>query len=504
MNALEHFVASPAAQALGWAIVHSLWQGAATAAVLGLVLLAVRSPRARYAAACVALLAMMCGFALTLAYFMPAAGANTPAFKTPLFVRNPPGGVSAASPWYANVKLVVPWIAPLWLCGVLVIYVRTLTSFWWVQRLRRRGVCATASFWLNELARLKALLRVSRPVQLLESSLAEMPLVLGHFRPLILVPAGFLAGLPPEQLEAILLHELAHIRRHDYLVNVLQRLAEGVLFYHPAAWWISRVIRAERENCCDDLAVSVTGNPREYARALAALEQNRFAGHEPALAATGGALMKRIQRLHDPQVTHTAWGPLLAATVLLTAGAISLRAWPSHSTATNPHPGAASQEAPDAAKQEKETKDSAAATLEHYAKWLNQDVVYIIDDAERAAFRSLPTNAERDKFIEQFWERRNPHPGAATNAFKEEHYRRIAFANQRFGTASGKPGWQTDRGHIYIVYGPPDEIDSAAPSAPKIEVWTYRHVKGVGDKVSVTFLDTTGRGDYHLAPSPSR
>jgi len=95
------------------------------------------------------------------------------------------------------------------------------------------------------------------------------------------------------------------------------------------------------------------------------------------------------------------------------------------------------------------------------------------------------------RFIEQFRERRNPRPGSTTNAFEEEHYRRIAFANQRFGTASGTPGWQTDRGHIYIVYGAPDEIDSAAPSSPKIEVWTYRQVEGVGDLLRYPWPEAT-------------
>ena len=115
------------------------------------------------------------------------------------------------------------------------------------------------------------------------------------------MPVGLLTGLPREQIEAILLHELAHIRRCDYLVNVLQRSVEGLLFYHPAVWWISRVIRAERENCCDDVVVATSGNAHEYAVALAALEENRWSGREPAVAATGGNLVKRIRRLLYPQ-----------------------------------------------------------------------------------------------------------------------------------------------------------------------------------------------------------
>jgi len=416
---------------------------------------------------------------------------------------------SSAAPWYVNLEPAVPWVAPFWFGGVLFIYLRALASCLAVRRMRYRGICVTEQRWQTELTRLGGLLRVSPPVRLLESSLAEVPLVLGHFRPLILIPAGLLAGLPARQIEAILLHELAHIRRHDYLINVLQRLAEGLLFYHPAAWWISGVMRSERENCCDDIVVKVTGNARDYAETLAALEQNRFGGRQPAIAMTGGPLMKRIHRLLYPHAQSTAGAPLLAAAALLTVGVVSVAAWQAGSPlrmAANEQSG---QEAKRAAEEEAKAKETIPAGLEAYAKWMHQDVVYIIDDAERTAFRNLQTNAERDKFIEQFWERRNPTPGSPSNAFKTEHYRRLAFANQRFGTVSGVPGWQTDRGHMYIVYGAPDEIDAhpkdeGGAGKPAVEYWTYRHVEGVGDNASFTFVDRTGRGDYHLAPGPSR
>ena len=111
-----------------------------------------------------------------------------------------------------------------------------------------------------------------------------MPVVIGYLRPVILVPVGMLAGMPAAQVEAILLHELAHVRRRDYLANLLQTVGEGFLFYHPAIWWISSVIRSERENCCDDLVVEASGDAREYAAALAALEHTRLAADRAALA----------------------------------------------------------------------------------------------------------------------------------------------------------------------------------------------------------------------------
>jgi len=303
--------------------------------------------------------------------------------------------------------------------------------------------------------------------------------VVGHFRPLILMPVGMLAGLSPSQIESILLHELAHIQRHDYLINILQRHVEGLLFYHPAAWWISAVIRTEREHCCDDLAVSISGDPHEYARALAALEQNRFS--PAAVAATGGSLVKRTHRLLYPKTT-AAWAPFSAVLILLLTGAATVAAWPA-----NPSPSNAI---------EKQLKTEPAIEPA-YSKWLHEDVAYIIDQAERTAFLGLTTNEERDKFIEQFWERRNPSPGAP-NKFKEEHYRRLAYANRHF--ASGVPGWQTDRGHIYILYGPPDELEAHPHAAVPTEIWLYHHVQGVGDNATITFVDSTGRGYYRLAP----
>lgn len=198
--------------------------------------------------------------------------------------------------------------------------------------------------------------------------------------------------------------------------------------------------------------------------------------------------MKRVHRLLYPKPSSASWAPLLAVAVFLATAGISLAAWQSESSKHSPTVSQAPM-------------DSAAASS--YSKWMNEDVVYIIDDAERAAFQKLTTDQERDHFIEQFWERRNPTPGSSANKFKQEHYRRLAYANQHFRTASGTPGWQTDRGHMLIVYGPPDEIDShpKGPQTPVgIETWMYRHVEGLGENEFITFIDRTGRGDYRLAP----
>ncbi|HSR70281.1 MAG TPA: GWxTD domain-containing protein [Acidobacteriota bacterium] len=154
-------------------------------------------------------------------------------------------------------------------------------------------------------------------------------------------------------------------------------------------------------------------------------------------------------------------------------------------------------------------------STDYYKKWLQEDVYYIITDEERKVFQSLSTDEEKEQFIEQFWIRRDPDPRTAHNEFKEEHYRRIAFANERF--ASGIPGWMTDRGRIYIIHGAPAEIDSRPTGGTytrpfhegggdtttyPFEVWRYRHIEGIGSDIELEFVDPTNSGEYRLALNP--
>jgi uncharacterized protein (TIGR03435 family) len=199
----------------------------------------------------------------------------------------------------------------------------------WVvaAQIRSKLVRRAPGEWQEILGRLGARIGLSRPVGLLVSARVEAPMVAGWLRPVVLVPVGALTGLPFEQLEALLLHELAHIRRHDYLVNILQSVAEALLFYHPAVWWVSGHIRTERELCCDDVAVEVSGDPLTYARALAHLESCRPAHLSAVVAANGGSLADRIARLlgQPRPATHSGVGPgVLTAVVLLASAAYGL------------------------------------------------------------------------------------------------------------------------------------------------------------------------------------
>ena len=485
MNLVESLVQTRLAGAIGWTLLHSLWEGAVISAALAAALVVLRPAHARYAAACVAMFVMLCGFGFTVIVVMPDGGHTVQIVRTYAFpASNVRTGMDAAWPSNLGLAALVPWLAPFWIAGVWAFGLAQVAGWISVCRLRRRGVCCAPERWQAELARLSEQLRVSRPVRLLESCLADAPMVLGHFRPFILMPVGLLAGLPAGQVEAILLHELAHIRRHDYLVNVLQRSVEALLFYHPAAWWISTVIRTERENCCDDVVVAMRGNAHEYATALAALEQNRR--RELVVAATGGSLVKRIRRLLYPKGPNNAWTPFFASVILLATAAVALVAWQSQPPQHTP------------------TLRAYVTETSPYDRWLNQDVAYIITEQERTAFKALTTDEERNKFIEQFWLLRDPTPGTPENEFKEEHYRRIAYANERFAYMD-IPGWKTDRGRIYIMYGPPDEIEShpsGQDGRPPFEEWLYRYIEGIGNDVILEFIDPLSSGEYRLTLDP--
>ena len=286
--------------ALGWALVHFVWQGAAIGLIFFAGNLALRraSANARYMFACLALLTLFLAPVFTyvthlerprVAVRMSAASHVTPAPPVA-----PRGTVPARSGTAGDL---LPALVALWFAGVIAL------SAWhaggWIvsERLKRRSRDAAPADLLDTLERLAHRLAVSRPVRLSVTAFAQTPMVIGWLRPVILFPVSALAGLDPRQVEALLAHELAHIRRHDYLVNLLQTAVETLLFYHPAVWWISRRIRIEREHCCDDLAVAACGDALHYARALTDLEQLRIDGPIFAVGAAGGSLSGRVRRL---------------------------------------------------------------------------------------------------------------------------------------------------------------------------------------------------------------
>ncbi len=335
-------------EALGWSLLHFLWQGAAVALLLWVLLLVTRkcSAHVRYAAAGVAFLAMLGALAATLAVLWPAAPVSVPdrayvsytphaayavtappVLEIPISL-TPPAmapAVSAppepeAAPLRERIRPALPWCVGFWALGVVVFSLRFLHAWNAVRKWRTSGTPMLADGWPERFASLCARLNVSRPVKLLTSTAVAVPVVIGWLKPMILLPAGLLTGLSIAQLEAVLAHELAHVRRHDYLVNLLQNIVETLCFYHPAVWWVSRQLRKEREHCCDDIAASLTGGPLDYARALATLEEMRGSLNLGLSAATG-PLLQRIRRLIGlPEEQSRLWPLGIVAVIALALG----------------------------------------------------------------------------------------------------------------------------------------------------------------------------------------
>lgn len=351
MDTFASILTHPLVQRLGWALLHSLWQGLLASLLLGFFLffLRRRSAGVRYLCSCTALVLALAMPTATLflvhvphhaAWTPPApselplpseAPNETPAYSPGLIDTSippramPPSAVIPVAPTTPSsvglserLEPYLPWAVLLWLVGVCTLSLRLLGGWVKVQQIKRRCVQPAAAHWQEMLEQLMHQLRISRPVRLLESALVQAPAAIGWLKPVILLPACALTGLTPDQLRMILAHELAHIRRYDYLVNLLQTVVETLLFYHPAVWWISRRIRAERENCCDDIAVAAGGRPLDYARALTELESLRSPSPSLVAAAGGGSLFERIHRiLNIPTVHANHTGRSLAGVVLI-------------------------------------------------------------------------------------------------------------------------------------------------------------------------------------------
>ena len=214
----------------------------------------------------------------------------------------------------------------------------------------------------------------------------------------------------------------------------------------------------------------------------------------------------------ESQWSSAILGSALFLLVLSAVGPVLAQNQP----ADQPQPVQQSDKKQDTSKAKKPSEKQVLKELATpYKKWLSEDVAYIITDSERKAFLGLQTNEERENFIEQFWQRRNPDPDSVDNSYKEEHYRRIAYANEHF--ASGIAGWRSDRGRIYIMYGKPDDLEShtqgeswerpldqggGETSTYAYEDWTYHYIEGIGENVELEFVDPTGTGEFHITMDP--
>lgn len=337
---------------VGIALLHSLWQGSLVGLALLAALLLLRhaTAQARYVISCLALVLMVLLPVGTFWIARPEApsggGVEAPAPSRLVtsaaaaleaaasllpaeFPQEPhpasSARISAAAspveshrPWLSSpAKTLLTLMVAAWGCGVMLLAARVLGGYFVACRLARRQIEPLDDVWQGRFRQLVARFQLAMPVEIWQSACIQAPVVIGAFRPVILVPLGILTGLPAAQIEAILAHELAHVRRYDFLVNAVQCVFETLLFYHPCAWWISARIRAEREHCCDDLAVAACGDALVYARALNSLEERRSPSRLALALSGGGSLLSRVRRIVGQRRASDVVGSWLAGSLAI-------------------------------------------------------------------------------------------------------------------------------------------------------------------------------------------
>ena len=351
------FVDQTSIQALAWSLIHFLWQGA----VLGLIAFAVlRLPglraTTRYVAGVATLTAMLAAPVGTFFYLNQSASQSATVAEPVAGPAIRPSTVNAAEAGPAgdpapttNVAPITPGaqthpigpfvILTVWLSGVVLLSLRLLGGWIVARRLITRAVRPVSPEIHSLVRRVAGRMALDRVVRVFESSAVAVPVMVGWMKPVVLLPAAALSGLTPTQVEALIAHELAHVRRHDYIVNLLQSVVETLLFYHPAVWWVSARVRAEREHCCDDLAIGVCDR-LVYVTALADLAAMTRTPRV-ALAATDGSLVNRVRRIlgrtRDNRDSMSSWMPavvlVLVAGAMLPAGFVMARGEETHQRA---------------------------------------------------------------------------------------------------------------------------------------------------------------------------
>lgn len=303
-------------ETLGWTLIHTLWQGAGIAFIvcLGLVLCRNHRPAVRHAILMAGLIAIpaLALFTFSLLQQPPSEMVfTTEPVASAAHAVTADAEATIVTSWQAQLESAFPFLVMLWMTGVLMLALRTLGGYLLTRRLALQHARKGDPLWQEMTDDLCQRMGLLRQVTLLVSDRVSVPVVVGHLKPVILMPLSVLSGLSYKEVEAVLLHELGHVKRNDYLINMLQTVLEVVFFYHPAVWWLSGRLRSEREMCCDDMAIAISGDPLTFARALAHLQEVNMQVPHGAMAATGrGALFSRIKRIMGPHETRT--GPVQA------------------------------------------------------------------------------------------------------------------------------------------------------------------------------------------------
>lgn len=340
MSFINQIFESSVISALGWAIVHSIWQGAAVAILLGaaLLFLSPKSARLRYLLAVGALLILTAFSVKTFMYYhseYSELSSNEFNFTTLSFENNnnaevqlsgsETSEISAIGKFFSEFKSYfdehLHLVVSIYLIGLLFLMLKLMGGLILTLRLRNVGFSNPEPHFQNSVVKIAKRLGIKRKIELLESRLVSIPVTIGQLKPLILMPIGTLTGIPSAQLEAILAHEIAHIRRADYLINIFQSVIEVLFFFNPSVWWISGIIRDERENICDDLAIEVCGESLILVKALVTVSELNYTNRNLVMAALGNKnkLYRRINRMMGGNKLKSSANKLFAVSFILIA-----------------------------------------------------------------------------------------------------------------------------------------------------------------------------------------
>jgi bla regulator protein blaR1 len=307
MTSLQLWLAPDVTRAVALAILHFLWQGLAVAALASVAMALARSAATRYAIGVAMLALMIAAPGLTFLALRQQASAPAPTALPRMAnsARLAPAGSQpleislAETPSRNNSRLPpgnLSLLVEAWLVGVALLSLRPAAGFFILERLRHNQATPVSDALRARCLSLQQTLGVQRLIRYCESITLKAPAVVGWFRPVMFLPLSAITGLSVDQLDAVIAHELAHIKRLDAFVNLFQIATETLLFYHPAVWWLSNRVRAERENCCDDVAIAICGNAAVYARALASMAESQ-AAPAMAMAANRNPLTARVARI---------------------------------------------------------------------------------------------------------------------------------------------------------------------------------------------------------------
>ena len=329
MNFVHRLFTEEFVIAMGWTLLHSLWQGALLAILLGIALVLMRkySSQTRYLVALITLSLVVIAVAVTFSVlYTPESSFTAESAKTATAMEMPaleakevtedvpsePDALLSAEREKGRESSILslatgyfsghlPLIVSLWLLGVVLLVLRFLGNLAYVERLKHYKTGALPPAWLEKAGAIADKMELRKRVIFLSSQIAPSPMAVGLLKPMVIIPARIISGLSEKEIEAILAHELAHILRNDFFVNIIQTFFEILFFYHPAVWWISATIRHERENCCDDIAITVTGESCDYAKTLIMLQEERLNQNVPAMAFSGlrYKFSHRIERIFN-------------------------------------------------------------------------------------------------------------------------------------------------------------------------------------------------------------